>query len=465
MNVIATDIIFSAANKRKLDKNDIMEKYRKKKKTIRNFIYYGFTQKRIGKGVNGTVYYVSLNKKNTLDSHSVYSFSQEPEKSKKFFVKKKILDVNNWRYELINLFKVFENNKSILNTYFCKFLQAYEEKIQINPIVTPFGDNSVHQNTQTNHYIECEYISSKDWSLIHNFFNHLTNNYFKNTDHFNSKYDVANVLCLKLINMLLDFHFNCSGATYYDLNTYNVFINILDFIQKNKVTLKMIDYGGLFCKSLADNNNDIYLETLINEYFLPDPELYDLNNDIYNCDIIELYKIQKMIPAFYSIVTCINMCMGLCDEKTILEVMKLNNNMIKLISCDDDDDDDTDDNNLSNCSSNNSNSSGSSSSIIIISSSSNNSSSISSSSSSRINNKSNMSNLEFEVYALKLTTGFTMIASILKAMNKEYSLNEQKKLFTDCNYQKEFLNYLWTNKNNPSVWGSLILNGPKVKWL
>lgn len=76
-----------------------------------------------------------------------------------------------------------------------------------------------------------------------------------------------------------------------------------------------------------------------------------------------------------------------------------------------------------------------------------------------------MSNLEFEVYALKLTTGFTMIASILKAMNKEYSLNEQKKLFTDYNYQKEFLNYLWTNKNNPSVWGSLILNGPKVKWL
>jgi len=32
MNVIATDIIFSAANKRKLDKNDIMEKYRKKKR-------------------------------------------------------------------------------------------------------------------------------------------------------------------------------------------------------------------------------------------------------------------------------------------------------------------------------------------------------------------------------------------------------------------------------------------------
>lgn len=237
-----------------------------------------------------------------------------------------------------------------------------------------------------------EYLSQPKWQLVYDYV------LYRATVSEGEWFELVENICKELIRLMLKLHYTCNRATYYDVNGKNVFIDTITWERNRRVTLKFVDFGGLFFPSLT---KDIHVSPLLkktyilpspfplleNTYFLPSPEMYDMDHGVCNRNLFELYRNKKMIPVFYGIICSVNASLCMCSYDEVKSKCLENEN---------------DDNCFEKSS-------------------------------------------KTDVNILKVSRGKTIIANILNSMGRLCDLKEQQLLYQSCIYQTDFVYHLFHN--------------------
>lgn len=256
------------------------------------YCYYPTIENYLGEGSGGITYKGSCYRSDSFDALFTVTENQK-------FVRKKFHDKQSFDYEQYHRKYLRDVYPQWLSNYFCKILRSFS--ITVNHYEGGCGSSSSSDkdDVEKTFYTDLEFLSIPKWKLLTNV---TISNFGKMVD--NGQFFKA------LIIALLDLHYNCHGATYFDVNPNNIFVNYLLWIEKRQVEIKFIDYGGLFHESWIDD----YSAFIANPYFLPQPGLSEKISDQLQPNMLALVKSQEMLPVFYSVVCSVSMILDMLDK-------------------------------------------------------------------------------------------------------------------------------------------------------
>ena len=252
--------------------------------------YYPTIVSYLGKGSGGVVYKGFCFRSDKYDA----LFPVVTNKHQNF-VRKKFHDKHSFEYEKYHINYLRNVSQQWLDKYFCESLRSFSVTIK-------HYDDGCNENMQT-FYTDLELLSTPKWKLLENV----------NDSTFGKMVDNGHFFRI-LIRALLDLHYNGNGATYFDVNPNNIFIDILSWNQTHQLEgIKFIDYGGIFHESYIDNNDD-HSAFIANPYFLPQPGLSETISEKYQPNMLELVNSKQMLPVFYSVVCSVSMILDMLER-------------------------------------------------------------------------------------------------------------------------------------------------------
>ena len=243
--------------------------------------YYPSINSRLGKGSGGIAFKVSCYNDDYHDTLFTVPKSQT-------FVRKKFHNKKHFDYEQYHRNYLRNANPQWLLTYFCKTLRSFS--VTINPLdVKTAAAAAAAAPTKKTFYSDFEHLSTPKWKQL----------WKVPSYEFKSMVNIGQFF-KALIRALLDLHNNCNGATYFDVNPSNIFVNYSLWNVKQQIEIKFIDYGGLFHESYK-------YSFLANPYFLPQPGLSELIREEDQPNLITLVREKNMLPVFYSVICSVSM--------------------------------------------------------------------------------------------------------------------------------------------------------------
>ena len=250
--------------------------------------YFPIVETYLGQGSGGIAYGESCCNRDTFDS--LFAVAEDEK-----FVRKKFHDKASFDYEDYHVDYLRQTNNRVFEKYFCAKLRSFS-------VTTTITDRDDTCEELRSYYVDMEWLSTPQWELLWDILDWRLEERMVDT-------------CLKaLISILLELHYKCNGATYFDVNPCNIFVNKSLLKQRNTVELKLIDYGGLFHPSWMKHSDDSDDTFLANPYFLPSPGLSRKIPDECQPNMLELVA-SSTLPVFYSIVCSVSMIIDMIDRE------------------------------------------------------------------------------------------------------------------------------------------------------
>ena len=165
-------------------------------------LYYPFAVTSLGRGAKGHAFKIDYAEYDRYDSNFTVRHND-------LVARKKFFDKCHLDYELCHFNELHSRNQDVLSKYFCEIYRAYSVKTLRIPLRV---DCVEVENSTVNYYLEMELLAAPKWRLLgclpYNVFTRVSVN-----------------LLRKLILILLEIHYTCDQATYYDINPNNIFVN------------------------------------------------------------------------------------------------------------------------------------------------------------------------------------------------------------------------------------------------